>query len=66
MQDKIEAYEEELKQTPEYKTLYRYGNNKLHYGYFDIWSNLYGQLTLLGTLEGLGDNGVDQPGACGV
>lgn len=26
----------------------------------------YGQLTLLGTLEGLGDNGVDQPGACGV
>jgi hypothetical protein len=35
VQDKIEAYEEELKQTPDYKTLYRYGNNKLHYGYFD-------------------------------
>jgi hypothetical protein len=26
----------------------------------------YGQLTLLGTLEGLGDEGFDLPGACGV
>ncbi|WP_018476532.1 hypothetical protein [Pontibacter roseus] len=35
VQDKIEAYEEELKQTPDFKTLYRYGTDKLHYGYFD-------------------------------
>lgn len=40
-QDKIEAYEEELKQAPEYKTLYRYGNNKLHYGYFDKRSKTF-------------------------
>ena len=41
VQDKIEAYEEELKQTPEFKTLYRYGTNKLHYGYFDKRSKTF-------------------------
>jgi hypothetical protein len=41
VQDQIEAYEEELKQTPEFKTLYRYGNNKLHYGYFDKRSKTF-------------------------
>lgn len=41
VQDQIEAYEEELKQTPEHKTLYRYGNNKLHYGYFDKRSKTF-------------------------
>lgn len=40
-QDKIEAYEEELKQVPEFKTLYRYGNNKLHYGYYDRRSKTF-------------------------
>jgi hypothetical protein len=40
VQDKIEAYEEELKQTPDYKTLYRYGD-KLHYGYFDRRSKTF-------------------------
>jgi hypothetical protein len=40
VQDKIEAYEEELKQMPDYKTLYRYGD-KLHYGYFDRRSKTF-------------------------
>jgi transcription-repair coupling factor (superfamily II helicase) len=40
VQDKIEAYEEELKQAPDYKTLYRYGN-KLHYGYIDKRSKMF-------------------------
>ncbi|MDX5418745.1 MAG: hypothetical protein LPK09_05980 [Hymenobacteraceae bacterium] len=40
VQDKIEAYEEEMKRTPDYKTLYRYGN-KLHYGYFDKGSKTF-------------------------
>ncbi|MCC9165227.1 hypothetical protein [Pontibacter harenae] len=34
LQHKLEQYEQELKPTPDYKTLYRYGN-RLHYGYFD-------------------------------
>lgn len=40
VQDKIEAYEEDLKRTPDYKTLYRYGD-KLHYGYFDQKSRTF-------------------------
>ncbi|WP_242926406.1 hypothetical protein [Pontibacter vulgaris] len=34
LQDKVESFEEELKNKPEYATMYRYGD-KLHYGYYD-------------------------------
>jgi len=34
LQDKVEHFEQGLKQEPELKTVYRYGD-KLHYGYYD-------------------------------
>ncbi|MCC9136575.1 hypothetical protein ACFSKU_07190 [Pontibacter silvestris] len=40
LQDKVEAYEQELKSEPDYKTVYRYGN-KLHYGYYDRKSKTF-------------------------
>ncbi|GHA63486.1 hypothetical protein [Pontibacter akesuensis] len=34
LQEKVDAYERELKREPEFQTMYRYGD-KLHYGYYD-------------------------------
>ncbi|WP_347157440.1 hypothetical protein [Pontibacter chitinilyticus] len=40
LQDKLEKYEDDLKQEPEYQTVYRYGD-KLHYGYYDRKSKTF-------------------------
>lgn len=40
LQDKVDAFEQDLKPTPSHMTVYRYGDN-LHYGYYDRKSRTY-------------------------